>query len=189
MFKLDRITDSFAGHSALGGGAAFAADGVVQLVHSQHSGADVVGVAGYMNLSLFLVGLVLISPAFIALARRTRSKLAPKAALAASAGTFVLGVTCITSLVHGRDYGFFNVLAPLTNAAWLFGSIVLAVALKRAKTVPTLIAVGLPVSWIAMIPLGTLGGGLVIGAYWMLVGAYLGARVPERTPAPITQTG
>ena len=188
MFKLDRITDSLAGRSALAGGAALAADGVVQLVHSQHSGADVVGVAGYMNLSLFIVGLVLISPAFIALARRTTSKLAPKAALAAAAGTSVLGVTCITSLVHGHDYEFFNVLAPLTNAAWLFGSIVLAVALKRAKTVPTIVAVGLPIAWIAMIPIATLGGGLVAGAYWMLVGAYLNVRVFERTPAAVAQS-
>ena len=187
MFKLDRITDSLAGRSALAGGAAFAADGVVQLVHSQNSGADVVGVAGYMNLSLFIVGLVLISPAFIALARYTTSKLAPKFAIAAATGTFVLGVTCITSLVHGRDYAMFNVLAPLTNAAWLLGSIVLAVALKRAKQVPTLIAVGLPISWIAMIPLGTLGGGLVIGAYWMLAGAFLSTRVLQRTPAPVAQ--
>jgi hypothetical protein len=187
MFKLDRITDSLAGRSALAGGAAFAADGVVQLVHSQNSGADVVGVAGYMNLSLFIVGLVLISPAFIALARYTTSKVAPKFALAAASGTFVLGVTCVTSLIHGSDYGFFNVLAPLTNAAWLVGSIVLAVTLKRAKQVPTLVAVGMPIAWIAIIPVATFGGGLVAGAYWMLVGAFLSARVLQRTPAPVAQ--
>lgn len=187
MLKLDRITDSLAGRSALAGGAAFAADGIVQIVHSQNSGADVVGVAGYTNLSLFIVGLVLVSPAFIALARYTTSKLAPKFALAAATGTFVLGVTCITSLVHGRDYAIFNVLAPLTNAAWLLGSIVVAVALKRAKTVPALVAIGLPVAWIAIIPLGTLGGGLVAGAYWMLVAAFLSSRVLERTPAPVAQ--
>jgi hypothetical protein len=64
---------------------------------------------------------------------------------------------------------------------------VLAVALKRAKQVPTLVAVGLPIAWIAMIPLGTHGGGLVIGAYWMLVGAFLAGRAMQRTPAPVAQ--
>jgi hypothetical protein len=64
-------------------------------------------------------------------------------------------------------------VAVVTNAAWLFGSIVLAVVLQRRRAVPTLVAVGLPLCWVAIIPLSHLGGGLIAGAYWMMVGYLL----------------
>ena len=48
---------------------------------------------------------------------------------------------------------WFNAIAPLTNAVWLFGSIALAVSLKRAGHVATAMAVGLPMAWIGTIPM------------------------------------
>ena len=52
MQKLSRISDKFAGRAALLAGAAAAAGGVTEIVHSQrHSGNSVVGVAGYLTLS------------------------------------------------------------------------------------------------------------------------------------------
>ena len=52
MQKLSRISDKFAGRAALLAGAAAAAGGVTEIVHSQrHSGNTVVGVAGYLTLS------------------------------------------------------------------------------------------------------------------------------------------
>ena len=150
-------------------------------MHSQRdSGTDVVGVAGHLNLGFFLAGLILMSPMFIALARFARSEVATKVALVTAAGTTLLGVTCITSLVHGADYGFFLVVAPLTNAAWLLGSVVLAVLLKRQSRVPTAVAIGLPVVWITSIPLGTLGGGVITGAYLLAVGYLLATGGLER---------
>jgi hypothetical protein len=83
----------------------------------------------------------------------------------------------------GHDGPWFNVIAPLTNAAWLFGSIALAVPLKRASRLPALVAIGLPLSWITIIPLATLGGGLLTGAYFMVVGLVLTERAPAAQPA------
>jgi hypothetical protein len=128
------------------------------------------------------VFLISVAPSFIALARRGRSRLDAKVALAAAAGTLVLGLTSITSLVNGHDLGMFNVIAPLTNAAWLFGSIILAVSLKRAGKVSTAVAVGLPIAWVATIPLGTLGGGVVAGAYYLAIGYLLVNDAIERRP-------
>jgi hypothetical protein len=54
-------------------------------------------------------------PSFLALARRASSGAATKAAVAAAAGTAVLGLTSIASIVNGHDLGVFNVVAPLTN--------------------------------------------------------------------------
>ena len=174
MQKLNSITNTFAGRAAMVGGAAFAAGGVTQIVDSQrNSGNSVAGVAGYLSLSFFVVALIAIAPSFIALARECRSGAARKAAIAAAAGTAVLGVTSISSLVTGHDLGLFNVVAPLTNAAWLFGSIVLARALRREGNVPTAVAVGLPLAWAASIPLATLGGGVFSGAYFLFIGYLL----------------
>jgi hypothetical protein len=164
-------------------GAAATAGGVTEIVHSQrHSGNNVVGVAGYMTLSFFVVFLISVAPSFIAVARSAQAGLAVKAAVAAAAGTLVLGLTSITSLINGHDLGMFNVIAPLTNAAWLFGSIIIAVSLKRAGRVSTAVAVGPSIAWVAAIPLSTVGGGVIAGAYYLAVGYLLVNDAIERRP-------
>jgi hypothetical protein len=188
MPKLSSITDKLAGRAAIVAGAAFAAGGVTQIVHSQrHAGNRVVGVAGYLVLSFFVVALVSAAPSFPALARKARSDAATKAALAAAAGMALLGLTSIASIVNGHDLGLFNVIAPLTNGAWLVGSIVIAVSLKRAGTVPTAVAVGLPLAWVATIPLATVGGGVIAGAYYLALGYLLAHRAGEWTALAAAQ--
>jgi hypothetical protein len=183
------IGDRLAGRAAILAGAAFTAGGVTQIIHSQrHSANRVVGVAGYVTLSFFIVALVSVAPSFPALARHAGpSGVATKAALAAPAGTAVLGLTSITSIVNGRDLGLFNVMAPLTNGAWLFGSIILAVALRRAGRVPLAVAVGLPIAWVATIPLATFGGGVIAGAYYLAVGYLLVSHTLEQTASAAPQ--
>jgi hypothetical protein len=188
MAKLSSITDTLASRAAILAGAAFAAGGVTEIVHSQrHAGNRVVGVAGYLVLSFFIVALVSAAPSFLALSRRARSSLATKAAVAAAAGTAVLGLTSITSIVSGQDLGLFNVVAPLTNGAWLFGSIILAVLLGRARTVPTIVAIGLPIAWVTTIPLATIGGGVISGAYYLALGYLLANRACGQTALEAAQ--
>jgi hypothetical protein len=188
MDKLNSITDKFAGRAAILGGAALAAGGVTEIVHSQRgAGSQVAGVAGYLTLSLFTVALLAIAPSFIALARRARSRVTGWAALAAAAGTTILGLTSITSIVNGHDLALFNVLAPLTNAAWLLGSVILAVSLKRARTVPAAVAIGLPLTWAATIPLATVGGGVIAGAYYLTIGYLMASDAIDRADRAATQ--
>ena len=183
MLKLSSISDTFAGRAAMLAGAAATAGGVTQIVHSQRgSGSNVDGVAGYLTLSFFAVFLIAVAPSFIALARRAGSGRAQKAALAAASGTLVLGLAGMTSLVNGHDLALFTVIAPLTNAAWLLGAIILAVSLKRAGKVSTAVAAGLPVAWVATIPLSTLGGGVISGAYYLAIGYLLVNDAIERRP-------
>jgi hypothetical protein len=188
MQKLSLITDKFAGRAAILAGTAFAAGGVTQIVHPQrHAESQVVGVAGHLALTFSIVALLAAAPSFIALARRARSGAAAKAAMAAAAGTTVLGLTSMTSLVTGHDLALFNVLAPLTNAAWLVGSIILAVSLKRAGRVPAAVAIGLPLAWAAAIPLATFGGGVIAGAYYLATGYLLASDAIERADRAATQ--
>jgi hypothetical protein len=188
MQKLSSISNHVAGKAAMLAGGALVAGGLTEIVHSQrHAGNNVVGAAGYLALSFFVVALICMAPSFVALARSARPGVAQKAAIAAAAGTFVLGVTSITSLVNGSDLALFNVVAPLTNAAWLFGSVVLAVALKRAGRVSTFVAVGLPLAWVATIPFATVGGGVVAGGYYLAVGYLLANDAIERRARVVTQ--
>jgi hypothetical protein len=188
MHKFSPATDKFAGRAAILAGASFVAGGVTEIVHSQRQ-ADhqVVGAAGYLTLSFFIVALLSAAPSFIALARRARSGVGTKAALAAAAGTTILGLTSITSIINGHDLALFNVVAPVTNAAWLAGSIILAVSLKRAGRVPAAVAVGLPLAWVAAIPLATLGGGVLAGAYYLAIGYLLASDAIERAGHAATQ--
>ena len=80
-------------------------------------------------------------------------------------------------------------VAPVTNAAWLIGSIILAVSLKRAGRVPAAVAVGLPLAWVATIPLATVGGGVIAGAYYLAVGYLLASEAIERVGRAATQPG
>jgi hypothetical protein len=190
MHKFNPATDKFAGRAAILAGAALTAGGVTQIVHSQRQ-ADhqVVGVAGYLTLSSFIVALLSAAPGFIALARRARSGVAAWAALAAAAGTTILGLTSITSIVNGHDLALFNVVAPAANAAWLAGSVILAVSLKRARRVPAAAAIGLPLAWVAAIPLATLGGGILTGGYYLTIGYLLASETIERAGHAATQPG
>jgi len=173
MSKLKNISDQVAGKAAMVAGTAFAAEGVVQLVHPQNSGSNVVGVAGHLVISFFIVALIAMAPAIIALGRYARAGRAQKVATAVAASTTLLGLTSITSLAMGHDGVWFNVIAPVTNAVWLFGSIALAISLKRAGRVATAIAIGLPVAWFGTIPMATVGGGLISGAYFLTLGYLL----------------
>ena len=182
---LNAISDRLAGRAAMLSGASLIAGGVTQIVHSQRNAGDkVVGVPGHLTVGFFVVSLICMAPSFIALARYARPGIARKAAVAAAAGTLALGATATTSLIAGHDLSLFTVMAPLTNALWLFGALVLAVSLKRAGCVPTWVAVGLPLAWAATIILATLGGGVLSGAYYLSVGLLLAGGAIQRVPQP-----
>jgi hypothetical protein len=182
MNKLDKITNTFAGRAASVGGAALAACGITELLHPQTS-SKVVGVSGHLVLSFFIVATICVAPAFVVLARTAGGTAARRAGFAAAGGTVVLGLVSLSSLIHGSDLAVFNVLAPITNLAWLVGAIVVAVRLRRARAVPRALAVGLPLAWIATIPLATHGGGVLAGAYYLALGYLLAESATVAEPA------
>jgi hypothetical protein len=184
MRKLKSISTTAAGRAAMVAGCFLAADGVVQVLHSQrHAGSRVVGLAGNLNLAFFAIGLIAMAPALIALVRYGRSPIAEKAGLAAAAGVSLLALGCLSSIVNQHDLAIFPAIAGVANLAWLGGSIVLGVSLKRAGRVSTAVAVGLPVAWVVSIPLSTLGGGLISGAYFLVIGYLLVNQAIERPTA------
>ncbi len=144
---------------------------------NKNSGEDVVGVAGYLALGFFALALILTAPLMLAVAREARNDLGGRFA---AAGMLLLGVTCTTSVINGHDLSFFVVMAPLTNALWLFGSIGLAVALRRRESVPTWMWAGLPLCWVVAIPLGSFGFSALASIYWFA----FAQRADERALVP-----
>jgi hypothetical protein len=165
--------------AAMVAGAAFVGSGVVQIVHRQDTGENVVGVSGHLMLALFALALIASAVGYLALGERARTT---KAAKVVALGTLGLGIASATSVINGHDLVFFKAVAPITNAMWLFGSIALAVSLKRAGRVPRAVYVGLPLVWVAAIPLSMVGGGILAGAYWLAFGYLLADGSLVREP-------
>jgi len=111
------------------------------------------------------------------------------ASVAAAVGLVVLGLTCVSSVINGRDLSIFPVLAGLTNVAWLLGSVIIAVSLKRAGKVSPAVAIGLPLTWLFSIPLSALGGNILAGAYLLVVGHLLANEAIERPLAQVHLAG
>jgi hypothetical protein len=171
MKRIISTQQRIAGKMAIAAGSAFLVTGIVQLVHTQrHTGARVVGLAGHLSLSFFVLGLATLTSCLVALGQAGGTRASRIAGLTAAAGTTALAITCITSLIRGRDYGFFNVVGPITNVAWFAGSVTIAVALVRSGRLSTLMAIGLPLAWAATVILAGFGGGLAGGAYYLVLG-------------------
>jgi hypothetical protein len=169
-------------------GIAFILGGIVQVAWGHNTGEDVVGFGGYASLSLLVVSLLALAPGFLGLARSTERRGARIGGTAAAIGTGVLGLVCITSIANGHDLSLFVVLAPITNAAWFFGSIALAVSLRRARQIPLWVAIAMPLTQVFALPLSAVGGGVVAGALWIAVARQLAAATtsaPQAAPVAV----
>ena len=156
----------FAAPAAMAAAAALGVGGVINATHDQSSTTTTVGIE-HVSLGGFGLSLILLVPAVLYLGRLAGR---PRFAAASSIGMTVLGLLTVVSNVRGSDPSFFGAVAVPTNLAWLVGYVAIAISLKRRRAVPTAIAIGLPVSWFFTIPLGSVGGTIVAGAYWLVVG-------------------
>ncbi len=173
MQRLNSISHTAASRAATLAGAALIADGVLQLLHSQkHAGSRVVGLAGNLNLMFVAIALAAMAPCLVVLGRLGRSRAAETAGAVAAAGTCLLAVGCLTSIVNQHDLAVFPAIAGLANLAWFGGVVTIGVSLVRGGRVRPPIALGLPATWICAIPLATIGGCALAGAYFLTV-AYL----------------
>lgn len=171
MNKLNSLRSRIAAVAAMAGGSAWVATGAIQLTGRDELRTEAIETSlEHVMLGLFSVALVLTAPAVIELAKHAKAK---RAAYVAATGMVVLAAAATTSNIAGHDPAFFLVAAPITNAMWLFGSITLAVSLKRAGEVSKLVAYGLPAVQVFCLPLAVVGGGIIGGAYWIAVGYML----------------
>lgn len=142
---------------------AAAVSGIIAITHEQSSESTIVGIE-HVSISCLTLTLLLMVPVLIHLAQISGR---PLGARLAAVGCVVLAVLSTSSNIMGEDASFFAVVAAPSNLLIMAGLIITAVALRRHTTAPLALAVGLPLMWIAALPLALLGGGLLVSAYWI----------------------
>lgn len=120
---------------------------------------------------LILVGvsvmLWLLAAVYLRLASYARSGWAARTA---AAGAVLLTAGMIGSAANGEDLSWFPLVATVANAAWLVGSVGLAVSLWRAGRLHRTLAAGVVLVMPGTIFLSQLGGGVLVGAYLATLG-------------------
>ncbi len=162
--------------AALAAGALQIAVGVVQAVDPGDTIATLRPVE-HLVLGLYAASLLLLVPVHLRLGQGSRARRSP---VVAGVGLVVLAAGMTVTNLNDQDPSWFPVVAGAANAAWLLGSIALAVSLWRAGRVARWTAVLPVVTWVCGIPLSQLGGSALAGAGWLAVGALLRADVLER---------
>jgi hypothetical protein len=178
---MDSLRSHLTALTALVGGAAYAFTGAIRVTHGDpatgtHNTLD--DTAEYLVTGALPVALFGTAMAYVLLGRLAG---APRVGVAAVVPQVVLALMCIVSVVNGEDASFFNALAPLSLLTWLIASIVLALRLRRAATVPAPVAIVLPLLLVTTFPLNAVGGALITGAFWMALATHV---LREGAPQP-----
>lgn len=160
--------------AALTAGALQVAVGVVQAVDPGDT-VPTLRPVEHLVLALYAASLLLLVPAHLRLGGGRRSP------VVAAGGMVLLAIGMTATNLHDQDYTWFPVVAGAANAAWLLGSVALAVSLWRAGRVARWVALLPAVTWVCGIPLSQLGGSALAGAGWLAVGALLRAELLERS--------
>lgn len=166
------VADRVAGRIAMAAGAVMAALGATYAIRQDLDRELVDRPIDHIVLTGLAVVLVLVIPATLALGRRG-GVLGRRGSRVATAGLVGLAITCTVANVNGADPAWFVVAAPVTNLMWLGGWVAVAVGLFRGRAVARPLAVALPLSWVALLPLSMLGGGLLAGGYWLALGTLM----------------
>jgi hypothetical protein len=158
--------------------ASLAVGGILQLTDEQSGQTTVVGVE-HVTLGALTATLIALIPVVLAFA-----EIAGRAwpGRLATTGLLVLAALTTISNVRGEDPAFFPPVAVVSNLLILVGLIGLAVTLTRSGRFPKALAIALPVTWMFVLPLSAIGGGLAAGAYWLVVAWLLHqGELPRRT--------
>jgi hypothetical protein len=178
MNTTNPISTRLAALAGLAASAVLAVGGILQLTDEQSSQTTVVGVEEHVILASLTATLLLLAPLtryLGALAGR------PRAATVAITGQLALAALTVISNVRGEDPSFFAAVAVPTNLMWFGGFVAIAIGLYRSGRVPRAIAIGLPLTWVAALPLSAVGGGLLAGAYFLVLGWLLAqGELPRR---------
>lgn len=141
----------------------------------------------YLSFGLFAVCLALAVPALLALHLHQRGedgRLGRLGALVAVAGAAGQCVVISAILVSGEETSWFGIGAPIAILTWIVGSLLLGVATRRARLMPSWVALALPVVTVFAIIGSDYGTSALIGGFQLVVGLRI-ARAADATPRPI----
>ncbi|MEU4425993.1 hypothetical protein AB0F81_35690 [Actinoplanes sp. NPDC024001] len=157
-----------AGWAAAAGAIASAVAGAIQAVRSD-DGNPLVDTSEHVLLAMVAAALVLWIPGYLALGRLAGTRTARIGGYLAVAGAGLLALGMTSTNLHDQDYSWFPIVAAPANLFWLAGSIMLAVATWRTRTLPRPLAAALVLVWLTSIILSQAGGNLIAGVIWGFV--------------------
>ncbi|WJL96527.1 hypothetical protein QSU92_04920 [Microbacterium sp. ET2] len=177
---ISAVSARFAGAAAIVAGGLSLVTGVLQIVFPQDETPEI-DPRTRIILLMFTVSLWALAVLFLGLARYARSSWG---AFVAAAGTVLLTTGTVTSAVNGVDLAFFPIVAMAANALWLVGAIGLTATLARARRVSLWLVLPLPFIQLTLVFFSQMGGGVLSGAFLIILGAVLvTGRIQSRVAA------
>ncbi|MBW3653834.1 MAG: hypothetical protein KY433_09640 [Actinobacteria bacterium] len=141
----------------------------------------------YFGFGLFALCLALTVPALLALHlhhRGTDGRLGRAGAVLAIAGA---GAQCIVIsgiVANGEETSWFGVTAPIAILTWVVGSVVLGIAIRRARLLPGWVGIALPVATLFAIVGSDYGTSALIGVFQIVVGLRIAGTAEAAKPVP-----
>jgi len=146
------------------------------------------GLADRVSWILFALCLALTVSALLALHLHHRGadgRLGQAGAFLAMAGVTGQCVVISTIAISGEEPVWFNTVAPVAILTWVVGSVVLAVAMGRARLLPRWVVVLLPIATAFAIVGADYGTSVLIGAFQVVVGL----RIARAAAAGVAHRG
>jgi hypothetical protein len=131
------------------------------------------GAGDYADFGLFAVSLALAVTAIAALHLHQRGadgRLGRAGAIVAAAGATGQCIVISAILVNGAETSWFGVGAPIAILTWFVGSVLLGVAVHRARLMPAWVGIVLPIVTAFAIAGSEAGTSVLIGVFQIVVG-------------------
>jgi hypothetical protein len=155
--------------SSIAAGVAWFIAGPLQLAGINEHETQVVTTGEHILIGLFSLAMYLTIPAILALGEQAGRVVAARVA---GTGVGFVASAAVYSNINGEDAAWFPAVAIPGNLAWLVGSIIVAIGLRKAGASKA-VAIGMPLTVVFALPLSAVGGGIIAGAYWIAVGSLL----------------
>lgn len=178
--------------AAVVGGIAWIVFGVLSVASPSSEGnakVDLNSTGEYLGFSLFALCLALSVAAIAALHLHQRGadgRLGRIGAIVAGGGAAAQCVVISGIVVNGAETSWFGIAAPLAILTWIVGTIVLAIAVRRAGLMPGWVALLLPVVTVFAIIGSDAGTSVLIGVFQVVVGLRVARAAGASATSPRT---
>lgn len=177
--------------AAVAGGVCWIALAITSLLRGSTSAdqaVELTSTVDYLSFGIFAAALALTLPGLIALhvhQRGADGRLGRIGLLVALAGAGAQCVVISTIVATGEEPSWFGVAAPAAIGTWFVGSIMFAIALRRAKVMPGWVGPVLPVVTLLAIVGSEAGTSVLIGAFLIVVCGRIAAAASATGGGPV----
>lgn len=147
---------------------------------------------GYVLYGLFALSLALTVPALLAVHLHqggADGRLGRAGTLVAIAGVATQCVVIAAIVAAGQETSWFEPTAPIAILTWFIGSVLLGIAIRRARLMPGWVAIALPVVTLFAVVGASLGTSVLIGLFQVIIGLRIARAAEARTTSASGSVG